>query len=64
MRKLLLGFGLLLAGRYVARHTPVGWRRFTSLQALVGAIMANAASEMLRKHPAPASRNATPTQSL
>jgi hypothetical protein len=62
MRKLLLGVGLMLAGRYVARHTPVGWRRFGSLSALTGAIMASAANELMGKKPAPRTPDAAPPQ--
>lgn len=49
MRKLLLGIGILLVGRYVARNAPQGWRRHLSLRALVGATLASAANGLLSR---------------
>jgi len=63
MRKLILGLSLLAFSRYIARGRPAGWRRFLSLQALMAAAAASAASELLRRH-GQTSRHAAPPEGV
>jgi hypothetical protein len=56
MRKLLLGIGLMAAGRLLGRGAPVGLRGLFSLRSLAAIIAGAAASELLNRHktqPAP-----------
>jgi hypothetical protein len=57
MRKLLLGFGLMAVSRYLGQPRP-GLLGFLAPRAMLGAMLAGAATELLGRRRAPARQKA------